>query len=93
MKRLTHPQQRFLVALYSFEHSPTIREIRDRLGFKSDNSVAQKIDATIEKGYLKRLGHNKARSTVVTEKGVEHINSLGVCTPEQARWWLQYNEE
>ena len=55
-QQLTRKQKQFLdyIVSYREEHDiwPTYREITDRFGFKSPNSVTQNLQALVKKGYL-----------------------------------------
>lgn len=57
---LTSNERRVLAAIAAFERAqsraPTIRELCDRLGLKSTNSVSQYYRALGRKGYLERTG-------------------------------------
>lgn len=54
--QLTRKQKEFLdyIVSYKSEHAiwPTYREIADRFGYKSPNSVTQNLQALLKKGYL-----------------------------------------
>lgn len=81
---VTKKQRRILDFVSSFiekhDYSPSYREIAGGLNLKSVATVAQHIDALVDKGLLVK-GHNSARSLVPVEEVQASVNAPGVGLP------------
>lgn len=56
--------------------SPTVREIRDEFGLKSNNTIAGHLDALERKKLITRVDA-QARTTVITKAGSEWLAQEG----------------
>ncbi len=76
----TTRQLEVLDVIAKAEVPPTYREIADKLGVKSTNSVADNILALERKGCVSRQagpsGHSQSRCLRVTEKGRQELKKL-----------------
>ena len=74
-KKLTPHIKKVLVALVSLKREsgeiPTIREITERCGFKSNTATTDAMKRLIDQGYAEKIPQ-KSRGLIITKKGYWH---------------------
>lgn len=80
--QLTRKQKEFYEYIrdYRWEHDiwPTYREIADRFGFKSPNSVTQNLQSLVKKGYLIKTDENEYRFNEEKETQFKEDEDFGI---------------
>lgn len=71
---------------------PTIREIADKMGYRSPNGVMCHLRALQKKGLINRTS-NKSRSIVLTEEAAEEVNGLPLAGRVYADATMEVKEE